>query len=419
MASVPLKLDNLPSEIIKRFAACSPCESVLALLKTNRRLYQECNDHMVFKGIIRNGNGLDIMPLWDTGFLSGNTSASDCARFALADSMVRKWVAKVRHQDQEENEDSNEDDDLHDMINWAPQLVALHHPFIADTKLYATELDAQLKEGAKFWEDNLAGLAGMNFCVTANILNYGISTVMDRHPWLGITLPPQIGHVRKYLLENSEMADELPVTAVLSCLLIQKFPTKSSLSLLPRPTNIPFSSFTDFPLPFSGNPFRNPEKGYLRAMTSKSFLEDGEWIGYYNYSPRLGHCRFHPPMTGIHLTTSTVEPEKEEATERHIEESSDDKPQDADNLALTTESKDEEQILEVKASGTDSVENFTLSGQIRSNGRIDIKKTDATGLSWDWNAWMTPFGMVGFWGRGQADYGYIWLWKKSWTTYQR
>lgn len=407
MASTAHKLDTLPSEIIKRIAACSPFESVLALLKTNRRLHQECNDHLVFKDIIENGNGLNTMPLWDISFLSGNTSASECAHFAFADSMARKFVASVRHENKTEDPNSNTQGDAYRMMHWAPQLVALHHPFITNPELHATRLDAQLKR-EDGWAANLEALATINFCITAKLFQYGFSNGRREILEDSAVAAGKMQQIKAYLTvyHEPETTSDPPVTAVLSCQIMQAF-QQSSLLLLPCLPNIPFSSFTDFPIPFSGNPFQNPEKSYLTAMTSKSFLEDGEWMGCYNYSPRLGSGQFDPPMTGIYFTTSTLEPEDTDMAERN-------NGQDTGTLAAPDKNRE---VVQVKASGTDNVGNFTLSGEIWSSGMIDMKKTYVapTLHSWDWAAWMTPFGMVGFWGHGQAHYGYFWLWKRAWT----
>ena len=89
MLSKPLKLDSLPVEIIRRIAAFGPCESALALLKVNRVLYQACNDRLVFKSIIDNGNGPSReMPVWQCTALSLQSPISYWARYALADSKL-------------------------------------------------------------------------------------------------------------------------------------------------------------------------------------------------------------------------------------------------------------------------------------------------------------------------------------------
>lgn len=82
-----LRLDTFPVEIIRRIVAYGPCESALALLKVNRALYQVCNDRLVFKSIIENGNGPPReMPIWQCTALSLQSPITLWARYALADS---------------------------------------------------------------------------------------------------------------------------------------------------------------------------------------------------------------------------------------------------------------------------------------------------------------------------------------------
>jgi hypothetical protein len=64
-------------------------------------------------------------------------------------------------------------------------------------------------------------------------------------------------------------------------------------------------------------------------------------------------------------------------------------------------------------SGIDSVAGFTLEGSVAANGDVQMRK-DYSGFNWDWRASMTPFGIVGRWGRGNNPHGHFWLWKKEW-----
>jgi hypothetical protein len=92
MATYPMRLDLLPVEIIQHIASFSRCEDVLKLFEVNRSLHNACNDHFIFKAIINNKNGYKSLHLpWNCDFLSGETSASICAAFALADSKAWQW----------------------------------------------------------------------------------------------------------------------------------------------------------------------------------------------------------------------------------------------------------------------------------------------------------------------------------------
>ena len=80
------KLDTLPVEIIRRITSHGPCESTLSLLKVNRALHSACNDRLVFKSIIDNGNGsTSDLPIWKCT-LPLDSPVTLWARYALADS---------------------------------------------------------------------------------------------------------------------------------------------------------------------------------------------------------------------------------------------------------------------------------------------------------------------------------------------
>jgi len=410
MSSVPLKLDTLPAEIIKRIASWAPCESVLALLRVNRRLYRECNDHVVFKNVIMNRSGIGSEPVWDISFLSGNTSASDCARFALADALAWKLVARCRFEESEDNSNRDSDHEKLGVSLWGPQLVALHHPFIKDPAVYPASLDLHFKAGITDWQHSLEDIAGGNLCVTANILHHEFLLKEPESPSLFHRLEEDWIN----LIQSSEDAEERPTTAILSCSLIRSFCGLPLKVLLPVPTKIPFSSFTpeEFLLPFAGQFFRSPETSYLKTMTSKEFLEDGEWVGFFGHSTRLEHPSWAAPLVDIRFTTSPHAPSAQEG-----EQSTDDSS-DTDSIPEGVEVLN----LEFHGAIVEDLEPeaqrlyFKLSGQIRSTGRIDMVWTGEHTQPYDWNSWMTPYGMVGFWGTNNSDHGPVWIWKKAWTA---
>jgi hypothetical protein len=113
-------------------------------------------------------------------------------------------------------------------------------------------------------------------------------------------------------------------------------------------------------------------------MTSASFLQSGEWVGYYNCGLNLERAHWDPPMKGIRFTADP-----------------------------------EIGPYAWKASGIDRVAPFTLTGSIEPHGNVAMRK-DYPGFHWDWTASMTPFGIVGTWGHMNVPQGQIWLWKKEW-----
>jgi hypothetical protein len=135
-----LKLDSLPTELIQRIALFSSCEDVVALVKVNRRLHEACSHHSVFRAILENGQSQQVQGPWDLTFLTGNTSASDWARFALADARAWSWLKIQKSLFLEFNLDTYNKSQktleaLHrELVHWAPQLAALHHPFSTKSK---------------------------------------------------------------------------------------------------------------------------------------------------------------------------------------------------------------------------------------------------------------------------------------------
>lgn len=112
-------------------------------------------------------------------------------------------------------------------------------------------------------------------------------------------------------------------------------------------------------------------------MSSPSFTEDWELMGYYFYGAGSTH---DPPM--LNIVFETV---------------------DSD----TTPSR----VMEVRADGHDSIGNFELTGEVlRYSGRISFLKRYYAAPSWSWSGALTPFGIAGMLG-DEDPIGWIWIWK--------
>ncbi|KAF2498932.1 hypothetical protein BU16DRAFT_524952 [Lophium mytilinum] len=98
------------------------------------------------------------------------------------------------------------------------------------------------------------------------------------------------------------------------------------------------------------------------------------------------------------------------------------------SIVFSTRYEDTSAPVIESTTGVDSVGGFTLLGSLREtdDGRVllHLAKTYTTvhgghaGHSWEWRAWVTPFGIVGAWGNLNTDVfqGYLWLWKKEWCS---
>lgn len=152
---------------------------------------------------------------------------------------------------------------------------------------------------------------------------------------------------------------------------------------VPDSYSIPFSDFMDLPLPFTEDATENFATCHLRQMTEPSFLEDGEWAGYYSVD--IGEestTTFDPPMHNIRFIVG--EP-------------------------------NEESLPIVGTGGRDGVGSFTLDGVMDSNtGALMIKKDyDNYGPHWIWTGFLTPFGIIASWGTATWG-GWVWLYKEEW-----
>ena len=153
----------------------------------------------------------------------------------------------------------------------------------------------------------------------------------------------------------------------------------------PGTSNIPFANMMKLPLPFQPDARQLLPACHLPIMTSKSFLETGSWEGYYAYSfdrrPDFG--RFDPPMRDIVLH----------------------------GIGTT-----KEDVQDLEGEGIDAIGRFRVRGEIwNESGRILACKTYVGSLIyWKWDACMTPFGIVGTWGRIEWG-GWFWLWKTDWA----
>ena len=116
MSSINLRtFDSLPTEVIQQIASAGSCESALALTKVNRNIRHICNDRQVYKAIRADQECPDD-PDWSSELLSAEAPLSSWARYTLADSRARRWMA----------EDGQQSERMRvGFFDWAPQLLAI------------------------------------------------------------------------------------------------------------------------------------------------------------------------------------------------------------------------------------------------------------------------------------------------------
>ena len=156
----------------------------------------------------------------------------------------------------------------------------------------------------------------------------------------------------------------------------------------PEACDVPLASLVRSPPPFFDLSDMAFTSQYVGSMVKSSFLEDGEWMGFYCHSMGLSddmRPMVDPAMTGIHF------------------EAVGETPGGA--------------LLVTSSNGQDSVGNFNLWESISADsGLLMMFKSYQGGHPrWLWQGALTPYGMAGTWG-DESYGGWFWLWKRAWST---
>lgn len=156
----------------------------------------------------------------------------------------------------------------------------------------------------------------------------------------------------------------------------------------PETCDIPFASLVRSSPPFCDLSDMAFTSQYVGSLVKSSFLEDGEWVGFYCHSMGLSddmHPMLDPEMKGIHFEAVGEDPGGA--------------------------------LLVTSSNGQDSVGNFNLWGSISSDsGLLMMFKSYQGGHPrWLWQGALTPYGMAGSWG-DESYGGWFWLWKQAWAT---
>lgn len=129
-------------------------------------------------------------------------------------------------------------------------------------------------------------------------------------------------------------------------------------------------------------------------------LTEGLWCGYYAHFG-IQAAYLDPPMTEIRFRVK-------------------------DGSSISEWDSMEQPSVEIEALNCiDGIDSFNISGTLTVRDRQTVfmgqKQYQNHPTDWDWNCRLTPFGLVGFWGRVYeeesrvSNYGALWLWKKEWT----
>ncbi|KAH6875268.1 hypothetical protein BKA58DRAFT_379515 [Alternaria rosae] len=436
----------LPNELTQHIASFLPCSSALSLSRANRQLRTICNDDVVFHNIAQydlgqyllSENGIELSEThWaETDSALAKTSLQETIRIAYAAERCIKALL--------ETGDAwtllrAKGVNTYELSRWLPHIMALHHPVASQLKPETfLELQGRLQvhhrlpiaQSPQWYSPNLLDV---NFILGYTILTqlhmtgngkqvkapfdrfFSVNHIADPPISLsnGIRVDgdaikslrqrvPNYGHLCK---PHGDAFTIDQATTLLSTLILElavHHLAPGHMSELPSPTKIPFRSFMHLPRVFGKSPApvygdsHEPFGMCHTQMFSSNFLSSGRWMGYYSDQRRaLGRRRFGPPMHSVRfIARETTEPER-----------------DIKGVRSTFT------IIDVQSRGTDAVGDFSLEGRVRHiDGYISLtKRYLSKDLSWEWEANMTPFGMVGAWGNYEGRFGgYFWIWKEEW-----
>ncbi|KAF2870016.1 hypothetical protein BDV95DRAFT_574896 [Massariosphaeria phaeospora] len=412
MASASLNF--LPTEILLRIASFLPCSSVLNLQRVNRHLHTACNDRLLFRAIAEHpaymAEGLEAFPNkaiaeWqDAAVALEAATLSDTVRMAFA---VEQAINLHRR-----------DAGLPTNIDtWLPQLMMLRHPaalalpptLFLDaqdappfTPMFShTYMVATILRRLPYDEDIFATLMGLQITGA----NTTPATPPPQHAQLDEKVDrsvAELGATNRDLTqaEVRKISFAMLFSVLRSCTVppLTNGTTITSATMwhpiaLPRLAKMPFHEWMHIP-PVYGEAAQQAfsQSPQLQKMTTPEFLSSGEWQGYYT-DQRWGGPHLDPPMRSIRLDGLPPGP-----GDRHC----------ACLIDSTSYGHDLHGFFDI------------LSGKVSTSGQVQfVKRYAASGWEWYYKGWVTPFGMVGYWGRNRGYEtwelgGYWWIWKVEW-----
>jgi len=191
-------------------------------------------------------------------------------------------------------------------------------------------------------------------------------------------------------------------TALAVLIMLSRRPESRAQTLPRRPVfpprsmgSYPVVQYMDIPLPYMLNSDKDILTCHLPKMATKQFIEDGEWVGYRYVSWTDSPIYVYPAMMKINFRIK--------ARKRH----------GAFGLFALDAS--------------DEGGPFVLDGVFYADiGRMFMTKIylDEDESKWTMSLAVTPFGLVGSWSYLGDDRiidmrGWLWLWKRSWSSRRR
>lgn len=415
-------LADLPLEILRRIVELGPCESALSLRGVSHAFRGICDDPLVYVAIIENGNGFDTIPTfvdseepatalqsprslkwWNNVRKNAVGDVRAASRWALADSRILCWVQQlstVAVQTKPTMAVSDSDTQhtpappvtkLWNALKWFPELVSVGHPSTAMVVGPSESGRKALLQLARASEDASLQWQACFLCAAHYLPAWASTTQLGRAfnavspSWTvttvsgGLDYPLSTSHQRSALLALHGFRHRVSVGPDIRNIRPRDRPPPRHL--------VPFLPAIRLPSPFP--PGYEVVTAHLDTMVSAPFLEDDEWVGYYNYGTALNG----PGAADLIMS----------------------------EVRFQVETGDSEVTVSAPTGHDMRLGPFTLTGSIRQgDGYVEMNNRYASGIESRWNASMTPYGIVGSWGNSGAQplvaRGRLWLWKRSWVA---
>ncbi|KAF2491205.1 hypothetical protein BU16DRAFT_543447 [Lophium mytilinum] len=415
-------LDTLPVELLRQIAGLLPCSSVLNLLRVNFTLHVACNHCLVFRdiaqtlhmsspGSYKTSHCMAQQPYselttrkWECDTFLRGKSLLETKEIALAVEKAHGWF--VEPTKPQEDPDVNRITADHiigegtKFRRWLPQLIALHHPSALHVRSGAIWNYIVLYFDATYQ----IGYDDLAFAFIASLLEQ-LAPLDAEDPGRKLSLEEDIERASHDVTSWNPRRGGLDDFTIVSFLetysyeismfsmlaMIARFaPDWKTKPNLPMPSRIPFQSFFESIPPVLQNcqinvPF---PKFDAEAIMTSDFMCSGEWVGYHNW--RIENYQVEVPMQAIYF-------------EKH-------KQDDGDIVLRST-------------TGVDTYGSFELLGTLsqhfsprypplgggravlRMMKRYNAPSTEPyksfSGGPFEWNGWVTPFGIEGSFGHPQ------------------
>ncbi|KAK5713299.1 hypothetical protein LTR17_017669 [Elasticomyces elasticus] len=389
-------IHTLLSELIAHIASYTDARTALCLTKTSRKIREASYDVLVFQAIIATSKHTSWKRgLWyrQSRYLQTIAEVADkdvsiWARYALADHKAHEQRMNTAEVYSSQGGTGTR--------TWLPELFVITHPTIFNPNWVRIPLSSADTSVMNEFCRVLAVLASPDPASDEAFVCSFLSPAVERGTTSSAFLMV-LSTIALYLRTSiGKRLAAWPYNGAANVPYIQP----------PQIQQIPIVTGVRPPLPFSES--REWNSWYERynegLYTSPDYFTEGAWCGYYTGKGNTLRGSIDPPMIGIKFQ---VVPTPEYRP---------------DELSLrATDCRDGQGLFDVTGGFTHSGDDET--GDIEFTA---LKQYHNNGQAWLWDLKLTPFGLVGYWGSDEQQYGdhgefgmarlgLVWLWKGSWT----